>query len=430
LLRRFWAMFERMVPRGLGSLAAFAAAAVTDPQSFGLYNWAVLVLSLFGTITDTPIRYLAAENVGCRSGRRYLRRYAVLSGVVGLVVMTCGVWLVASLAYAGPTSQGLALLCPLILIPPAQALAVQPVAQLQREGRWGQVSLFRVISSLLGVAIGIPVVFLSRSVFGACIALMLAELSFAALILIQSAKRDLPSMQTDQSEDDVTRFWSTYRHMATYTSLGWLQGQSERVFLGLWAGTSVLGTYSLGSAIGRIAADPINDSQAGVLRIDLANAARSGRLTDETIRAFLRVNLRAAIPLAAAGAICVALIAEFILAPLFGPEWAPAFEIIPILALTGIPLAVAAASAPVHVQRGRSRVAYIGPAICLLFAPAIAISAMTSLALAAWLVLLKDCFLACIQAVLMGRVTPWPEVAFAGFLVAVGSSVTGMLSMA
>jgi O-antigen/teichoic acid export membrane protein len=418
-----------MAPRGLGSLATFATAAVTDPQTFGSYNWAVLTLTFFGAITDTPIRYLAAANVGCRSGRRYLRRYTVLSGVVGLIFMTFGVWLVASLAFAGPTSLGLALLCPLILIPPAQALAVQPVAQLQREGYWGQISLFRVISSLLGAAIGLPVVLLSRSFFGACIALMLAELSFAALVLLQSKRRrGLLSAQTDQSED-ATRFWSTYRHMATYTSLGWLQGSAERLFLGLWAGNSALGVYSLGTAIGRSAADPINDSQAGVLRVDLANAARLGELTDETIRAILRRNLRAAIPLAASGAVGVALIAECILAPLFGPEWAAAFEIIPILALTGIPLAVEISSGPVHVQRGRSHVAYVGPAICLLFAPAIAISAITSLTLAAWLVLLKDCFLACIQSVLMARATPWPEVALAGFLVAVGSAATVLLSI-
>ena len=94
---------------------------------------------------------------------------------------------------------------------------------------------------------------------------------------------------------------------------------------------------------------------------------------------------------------------------------------VPILALTGVPLAVAASSAPVHIQRGNSRVAYLGPAICLIFVPVIAAAAVASLVMAAWVVLIKDCVLAFIQAVLMGRATPWSEVVFAGFIVGLGS---------
>ena len=93
----------------------------------------------------------------------------------------------------------------------------------------------------------------------------------------------------------------------------------------------------------------------------------------------------------------------------------------PILALSAIPLAVAASSAPVHIHRGKARIAYIAPAICLIFAPLIALAAMKSLLIAAWLVLLRECVLALLQSLLMGRLAPWREIGFVMLTVAAGS---------
>ncbi|MBU3749095.1 MAG: hypothetical protein FGM52_01360, partial [Mycobacterium sp.] len=247
MLRRFWAVYERILPRGVVALATVAAAAVTDPQSLGLYNWAALAVTLIASVTDLPIRHLAVIHIGSPTGRRYLHRYAILAGGTGCAIMIAAVWLVASLAFTGPTLDGILLLCPLILIPPAQALAVQPVAQLQRAGLWAQVSLSRTISSVSGAAVGLPVVFLSRSVFGASLALAFSELIFAALVIVQARRLGSPGDESPgHSGPGIAGFWSTYRHMTYYNALGWVQGQAERVFLGLWAGTGALGMYSLG----------------------------------------------------------------------------------------------------------------------------------------------------------------------------------------
>lgn len=415
-------MCERTIPRAVVALSLLAAAAVTDPRAVGIYSWAVLATSLYGAVTDSPIRHVAAVHILTPAGPKLLGRYALIAGVSGLMFMLTAVWTIARFAFTGSTAAGVALLLPLVLIPPAQAIAVQPVARLQREGHWAQLSLSRMIASLVGAVVGVPIVFLSRSILGASLALMLAELLFALCAWVFARHLDKNFVNSDRCDQPEGAFWSTYWHMTGYSTLGWLQSQSERVFLGLWAGTTALGSYSLGSAIGRSAADAINESQAGVLRVDLSNAAsRADVMTDEMLRPIVKRNLRAAVLLAAAGAVGVALVTDYGLAPWLGAQWIEALTMVPILALTGVPLAVAASSAPVHIQRGNSRVAYLGPAICLIFVPVIAAAAVASLVMAAWVVLIKDCVLAFIQAVLMGRATPWSEVVFAGFIVGLGS---------
>lgn len=419
LLTRFWAAFERIVPRGVVALATVSAAAVTDPLSLGLYSWAVLAMTFYGALTDLPIRHIAVAHVGSPVGERFLRRYSLVSGIAGLATMTVVCWIVAIVVGSdGSVTKDFVNLLPLALVPPAQALSTLPTAVLQRAGLWAEVSGYRTVASLIGAGIGVPLVFVTRSVAGASIAIMASELTYAILLWLSTRHRDAPMLGEEGSLNDRIGYRSTWAHMSIYSVLGWLQSQSERGFLGLWAGTGALGAYSLGSAIGRSAGDAIASSQASVLRVDLS---RRAACSDDEIRSVVGKNLRAAVPIAAGSGLLTVLIAKFAFAPILGPEWAGALAMVPILALTGIPISVAASSAPVHVQRGKANVSYFAPALCLIFAPVVGIAATSSLSLAAWAVLARECVLASAQTVLMGKAAPWREVGLAALVVTFGS---------
>lgn len=309
-------------------------------------------------------------------------------------------------------------LLPLMLVPPAQALAVRPTAELQLLGLWGSVSIWRTVGSLVGVGVGVPIVLLTHSVLGACLAIAAAEVLNTALVYSFAKRHRYKLAVMAQRNPRPTDSWSTYRHMALYSALGWLQAQSGRVFLGAWAGTSALGSYSLGSSIGRSAGDAIAQSQANVLRVDLS---RSAAVQDSAIREILRRNIRASMFLGAVSALAAVVISDLVFVRILGPEWYAALQMVPILAITAIPIAIAASSAPVHIHRGNSRIAWVAPAVCLLTAPLVALAAVSSLTLAAWVVLLRECLLAGLQAVFMGPATPWREIGFAAVAVAVSS---------
>lgn len=417
--RGIWAAVERVLPRGFLALTTVTAAAVTDPHAIGVYSWALLAVTFTATIADQPIRYTAVASIASPAGRDYLRRATLLAGSIGLVIISVANWTIASTLGADSKLSMLAVLAPLLLVPPAQAVGVQPTAVLQREGLWARVSLYRTIGALAGGGISIPVVLATRSIAGACIAVATSEVVYALLVSI-SVRRRPELMNNVESSDDGAHVsnWSTYRHMMVFSMLGWLQSQSERGLLGLWAGTSVLGGYSLGTAVGRSAGDSIATGQANVLRVDLS---RHDAHSDTTIKKVFGASLRVELFLMVTSGVLTVIVSALVLRPVLGSKWATALQIVPILALTGIPLAIAASSAAVHVQRGRSRIAYIAPAICLLFAPLVAFVAMRSLTMAAWIVLLRECVLALTQSLLMGRATAWREVGIAGALVGLGS---------
>ena len=419
MLRRIWAAVEVVIPRGLVAASTIVAAAVTNPHAIGMLSWASLSLTLYLALADAPIRHVAISAIQTTDGRHFLRRYTLLSSSVGFLFMTIAIWVIADV-FGVDTARGDFLsLAPLILVPVARAVAVVPTAVSQRDGWWGRISLYRTIGAVVGAAVGLPIVFIDRSIVGASIAFALSEITYAIIVTIVVAGRGgAPSDGNSNPHESGQDFIVAYRHMTLYAAIGWLQGLSERVLVGLWAGTGALGVYSLGSAVGRSSGDAIAASQPTVLRTDLAQSAPR---SDSEIRSMLGRNLRGSLVLTVSNAIVVIVVAIYALPHFLGPNWTAALQMVPILALSAIPLAIAASSAPVHVHRGNARVAYIAPSVCLIFAPLIALAAMNSLVIAACIVLLRECVLALLQSLLMGRSAPWREIGFAMLAVAVGA---------
>lgn len=430
-MTRIWAALERIIPRGLLAGSTIAAAFVTDPYAIGVYTWAALALTLFSALTDTPIQHVAMISIGSPDGREFLRRYAFLASFAGVFFMAISIWLISYFASPHSVYTEFFRLSPFILAPIARSVAAQKTAVLQFRGLWRKVTESRFYGAIIGAAIGLPIVFIDKSILGACITVTASEICYTALVFaavnrLQDGEEDKAPGQHANNASPHPSFnhKATYRHMVMFSTFGWLSGQAERVLLGAWAGTGALGTYSFGTAIGRSAGEAIAASQPGVLRADLtrADAHSAGE-----IRSILSRNLRGGLYLTAGNASAVILISIYVLPTFLADQWSSAIAMASILALSSIPSAVAQSTAPVFVQKQRAQLSYIAPAILLVFAPIVAIAAINSLTLAAWSVLLRECMLATIQSLLIGRATPWREVILAFLVVACGSVLVANL---
>ena len=428
-MRRIWATAERLIPRAVVAATTVIAAAVTDPFSMGLYAWGVIAVTFLGTLTEWPLRQCGVALIDSDNGRKLLRDSAQWAAGLGALLILCALCAIAGLTTGHPVGAAFISLAPLILVPVAQCFAVEPTAVLQRVGLWAKISLSRALASILSIAIGIPITLATKNIIGASVTVAAAEFAYAIFSRLVALQHESASTAPlgESNQEAVANFGKTLRHTAAFAAISWLQGHADRGMLGAWAGTTALGIYSLGSAMGRSAGEAISASQLSILRVDLiANRARS----DEEIRAILGRHLRSALILSMVGAVATLMLAHVLLRPLLGPQWNEAFQIVPILVLTSFPLTIAASSTAVHIQRNKSKILFVAPTICLAFAPAIALAAITSLESAAWIYLSRECALAAIQIFFMGRATPWREVRVAVAMVGFGTllAISGFLN--
>lgn len=410
-MRQAWAALERILPRALMALTSIVVAAVTSPGAVGAYAWGVLVLTLFQSLTDQPVRHVAIQSIGHKRGEGFLTSYAWLSSVVGAVIIGATAVIVDRLLVVPSSIPLFASLIPLAAVPTAMACAVRATARMQLANRWGAISLWRAVSSGVGVAVGAPTAIATQSILGASLTVLVSEGVFALAVVLSARRVNLPEMIDAESPAR-----GSFLHMQIYSMLGWSQSQLDRVFIGLFAATSALGGYSLASAVGRSAGDALGASQAAILRRDLS----SMKSLDERdqVRSLLRKQFSMGSVLAFGGAIATIGATLFVLRPILGSEWSAALAMVPILSLSAIPSVISWSSAPIHIYSRRSGRSILAPVAGVLVAPLVALAALYSLPMAAWVILAREVVMALVQVSLMGRLAPWRRVAMIFILLA------------
>ncbi|MDQ1204474.1 O-antigen/teichoic acid export membrane protein [Microbacterium sp. SORGH_AS 862] len=304
-------------------------------------------------------------------------------------------------------------LLPLAAVPCFTCLSTADMARLQLAGHWRYVSGARAVAAVVALVGGVPVAVLSRSVLGASVTLLVAETAFWLLVRRSvQTRRDVVTTVRGQEAR------SAFKSMQAYSLLAWIQGQADRVLIGGFAGTVALGLYSVAGSIGRSAGDSIAAAQASVLRVDLTNVGRD----QSKIRSVVGRHVRSGMLLNAAAAAPVLGVSFIVLAPILGPSWAEALQIVPVIVIASIPSALSWCAAPVHIHLDRSRRALWAPIAGLMVAPLIALAAFSSLQLAAWAVLGREIVVALTQLLLMQKAAPWREAAIMGALIVVSSA--------
>ncbi|MFJ5693889.1 hypothetical protein ACIP9X_08555 [Arthrobacter sp. NPDC093125] len=358
----------------------FLAAIYVSPSVLGVYTWAILGLSLLQSAFDVAVRQVAVGALQTRRGLRFLKRYRQTFIIAGPAFL---VFIIMLLLISQPAELygSIWTLAPLILAPISMALATRSVAILQSAGEWKALASAQSKAVMASLAISLPVVLLTQSIAGCVLQVAVVEVIFALLVTLNARRTIIPS-----GTNAVTappNISSQFSSASIYSTLGWGQGQSDRVLVGFFAGVARLGQYNLAWSVSRSLGDAIVNATINVLRpqILLSNAT-----SDNTVKTLLdRASLLIAgmIILTVAGT-------EIILKPVLGAEWFDALNAVPVMALCTLPQ-VFSYSATIYLTRtGKLRSGLQPKMLGLVLAVPIAFAAMFGLTFAAWLAVLRE----------------------------------------
>jgi hypothetical protein len=181
-------------------------------------------------------------------------------------------------------------------------------------------------------------------------------------------------------------------------------------------GPTILGLYSLAWAISRAVGDAVSFSAVNVLRPTLV-----GNDYDDGRTAGLKADrvLTRAVPLSASIALATGMAATLILPHMLGPEWLPAIQAVPIMALSIIPTLLSWCLTVILVAQKRLRWAAPIKAVGIVLSAPIALAATFDLRLAAWAVVAREVVDLFLMMVAAGKACPWKAISMGGVLLSI-----------
>lgn len=371
-----------------------------SPDVVGLYAWMVISLTFAQAAADVPLRHIAVEAISTRRGRNSLRRYAWFSAAASVVVLGATL---AALVWAHPGEVAvIAQLLPLVLVPVMTLGAIEPVARLQMADKWHVLAGTQTFAALAAVAVSLPVLLLTGSILAAALQPLLAEC--VNMVVCRLRARRLPDPlasdphTTEGIGDSVfTEWWG----VQTYSLLGWAQGQADRIFVGLFAGASLLGSYSYATALGRTGGDAAINAGVNVVRTQLRRAEDLDSARSVLEKATIRM-----IAVCGAGVLAVWVLAQLVLGHSLDPSWDAALAAAPILAASAIPAAVTWHMSVALVVARRTRQALPARVVGVGTAVLVAIAAISSLQAAAVAVVLRELIVMTLMTLATRRSSP------------------------
>jgi O-antigen/teichoic acid export membrane protein len=408
-----FSFLERIFPRAASAIVMLVLATFVAPNVVGVYAWGVLALTLFQSVTDSAVRQIAVLAIKSRSGLRFLDRYALWSSILGILFLAL---VLAALGLFLPEDvrHQTIFLVPLLLIPPIDAIRVRHVAYLQTHNKWSRLATAQLMAAIVSFGVSIPVLFLTKSLLASALQLVLTELWFTLQARV-AAKRAGFFGVDESTRQEGTSPRIEYLHIALYSLLGWLQGQSDRVLLAGLAGTGKLGLYSFSWSLSRSAGDAVSNATANVLR-----PALIGHEISEVTAVRKRADqiLVRAVSIAAAVIVATSLIAEFVIRRILSSDWDGAIDAVPVMSLSIIPTLLAWSLTVVLIARKRLRWAPPIKAVGVLLAVPVAFAATKSIELAAWIVVMREVIVLILMIAAAGKAAPWRSIALGAAILA------------
>lgn len=393
------------------------------PESVGIYNFGVLLYTLFQALTDAPFRQVIFFAVSTRRGLRFLRRYRLAVAIAGFAGILLGIFLIGFFLDLAKPEQVLSLL-PIAFAPAFTAMGLRGLGRLQAAGRWRALAAGQALAAVSSLVVAVPILFLARSPLGCSVGLLMTEVVFALWCIRQGNRGQTVQTETPK---DIQSLPGLYAKMAGYSGLAWAQGQTDRLLIGAVSGATNLGIFSMATALARSLGDALAASSANVLRsrVGTSTDATSNRSTAEKI-------LNRGIVLALVGLWLSVLVTQTFVSWILGPAWEVALSIVPLLSLSVIPSIFSWSSAVLHLSRRSAGRALVAPAVGILFALPIAWLSSFNLHAAAGVIVLRELSLSSVAYVLVGRAAPWRSYCL-GLLAVAGSLLlmvmTGLVKM-
>ncbi len=378
LVQLAWATLERAFPRVASAVVMVAFAAYTAPASVGIYSWVALTFTLYQAVAENALRNQAVLAVEHPRHVRSVRVSATQAAVVGSVAIAGTLaWLWYT--YSGELAGEILGLTPFLVVPFITTAGIVPVARLQFRAEWGRLARYQLIAALCGLSLSFTVVVVTHSSLAMAVHLLTTEAVFWYLVRRRSGQLFIETREGGRHPR------KGMGSLITLGTLGWAQGQLERVFVGGLAGVGVLGTYSTAVTMGRSPGEALAAATANYLRASVSaepNARRHPRLVS-------RITLLAA-GSATLSVALVVLLVRFLLEPLLGASWQATLEAVPTLAVATIPYSVSVALQIMSIYHDRSRASIVPAVLGVLCAPVIGWLAVSSVHTAACMVIAKE----------------------------------------
>ncbi len=374
------------MPRVATAGLMFLAAIYVSPEVLGLYTWAILGFTLLQSVFDVAVRQVAVGALGTRSGARFLKRYRRTFASLGPFVMVTAI-LTLFFTHSAELRTSIWMLSPLVVAPLAMAFATKSVALLQADGKWKTLASLQSMAVLVSLALSLPVLLVTQSILGCVLQVTVVEVVFASAVIINVRSRDIVLRHPDSPPVRVFNATSTqFKAASAYSALGWGQGQSDRILVGLLAGTAKLGQYNLAWSVSRSLGDAVVNATVNVLRpkILYEEKKQTGTTTGHLLgRASMLI----------AGTVVITIMAtELLLKPILGGDWSDALGAVPVMALCTLPQ-VFAYSATIYLTKfGKLGYGIPAKVAGLILALPIAVAATSSLTTAAWLAVARELF--------------------------------------
>jgi O-antigen/teichoic acid export membrane protein len=329
----------------LQTLSTVFLARLIAPGEFGLYAIAA-VFYYYGNL---------AGNLGLGAAliqrpnltKAHLATAFWLNAALG-VALTVALALLAPAIAAWVGAPHLEYLLRLVAISYTINLAVVPMAMLERDLRFRAVASVEIISAALGLAAALIGGY--RHLGAVALADQLLVQTLTASVLALAAARYLPT--TRPTKAALRELWSVSAWLTAGNLVGYWSLNADTLALGATQPLPQVGYYNRAYNLLRIPLGTIGGTMSRVIIPALASIQHDVPRSREAWLSSARVMALVTIP----ASIGMAVTAPALIETLWGDKWLPVIPILRLLALAGIPWAIAVAAEWLLFARGRARV--------------------------------------------------------------------------
>lgn len=402
-----WSLVERSFPRVASAVLMLTLAALTSPDLVGIYAWAALALTLVSACSDAALRQIIITLFRNQASLAFLRRYRWTAAVVGTLAMGIVILTLALLNLGRPETirQALSLL-PMALVPAVLAWSVLHIGYLQLRNAWRTLAGTQFWAALGSLVVTLPIVLATGSLLAAALQPLITE--FVVALIARSRALRLNEVEFLRNIPDHSIGNNEYWHATVLSILGWFQSQSDRLLVGLIGGTTLLGLFNTGWALGRSGAESLGAAAANVMRSQMRDVESQ---TPERQREMMS---RPLIMCAFAGlgvALVTVSLSVWVIGPILGDEWRMSVDAASVLAVSTPATAVGWSMTSALAGRGRlkwgSPAKLVGIALSIL----VAFAALQSLEAAAWVVVAREWVVLFLAVIALKLGVPWRPMA-------------------
>lgn len=317
-----WVVFERWGGRLLGFVVLLVLTRLLNPEEFGLVALATSLIAITQVFVDAGFTkaLIQRHELAPKDASTAFWTSLGLSVLIATLVFSFAHPLAAAFGEAelAPILQALSFSLPII------ALSRTPAALLERDFNFKALSIRQLFGSLMGAVVAVPVALLGYGAWALIAQTLVA--AAGSVIFLWASTSWRPKLE--YSLDSLRSLWAVGISMIGIELLDVVQGNIDRVVVGVFFSPETLGYYYIAQRIGLLLIDLITSVLS---RVSLTTFSRVQHDIPRLNRIFRKLTFTAAaVSFPMFG--LVATFASQLIPGLFGAQWGESVPLVWILA--------------------------------------------------------------------------------------------------